>query len=188
MSAGFDDLLATLTPETAPLAMPGGGLAPEHVPWLTQAGVRQLHLDDQVRPGGSAKAYVDAGYVRSWRSLVDDLPVEGCPFDWSVAARIGSRELRGLPPAPSVDRLVVCHGDACAPNTVIGAAGRWVGHVDLGSLGVADRWADLAVASLSLGWNYGPGWEPEFFAAYGVDPDPERIAYYRALWDAEDEA
>ena len=33
----------------------------------------QLHLGDQVRPGGSAKAYVDAGYVRSWRSMVDDL-------------------------------------------------------------------------------------------------------------------
>jgi hypothetical protein len=25
-----------------------------------------------VRPGGSAKAYVDAEYVRSWRSMVDD--------------------------------------------------------------------------------------------------------------------
>jgi copper homeostasis protein len=74
MEAGFDDLLATVTPETAALVMPGGGLAPEHVPWLLQAGVRQLHLGDQVRPGGSAKAYVDAGYVRSWRSMVDDLP------------------------------------------------------------------------------------------------------------------
>ena len=53
--------------------MPGGGLAAEHVPWLLKAGVRQLHLGDQVRPGGSAKAYVDAGYVRSWRSMVDDV-------------------------------------------------------------------------------------------------------------------
>jgi copper homeostasis protein len=35
--------------------------------------VRQLHLGEQVRPGGSAKAYVDAEYVRSWRSMVDDL-------------------------------------------------------------------------------------------------------------------
>ena len=59
--------------ETAPLVMPGGGLAAEHVPWLLKAGVRQLHLGDQVRPGGSAKAYVDAGYVRSWRSMVDDV-------------------------------------------------------------------------------------------------------------------
>jgi copper homeostasis protein len=73
MSAGYDDLLATITPEIAPLAMPGGGLAAEHVPWLLRSGVRQLHLGDQVRPGGSAKAYVDAGYVRSWRSMVDDL-------------------------------------------------------------------------------------------------------------------
>jgi copper homeostasis protein len=73
LTAGFDDLLATVTPETAPLAMPGGGLTAEQVPWLVTAGVRQLHLGDQVRPGGSAKAYVDAGYVRSWRSMVDDL-------------------------------------------------------------------------------------------------------------------
>lgn len=77
MAAGFDDLVATITPEIAPLAMPGGGLAAEHVPWLLKAGVRQFHLGDQVRPGGSAKAYVDAGYVRSWRSMVDDLLADG---------------------------------------------------------------------------------------------------------------
>jgi copper homeostasis protein len=71
LSAGYDDLMATITPEIAPLVMPGGGLAAEQVPWLLQAGVRQLHLGDQVRPGGSAKAYVDAGYVRSWRTMVD---------------------------------------------------------------------------------------------------------------------
>jgi copper homeostasis protein len=71
MAAGYDDLLATITAENAGLLMPGGGLAAEQVPWLLQAGVRQLHLGDQVRPGGSKKAYVDAGYVRSWRSLVD---------------------------------------------------------------------------------------------------------------------
>lgn len=72
MAVGYDDLLASVTPETAPLVMPGGGLAAEHVPWLLQAGVRQLHLGDQARPGGSAKAYVDASYVRSWRTMVDD--------------------------------------------------------------------------------------------------------------------
>ena len=72
MAVGYDDLLASVTPEIAPVLMPGGGLAPEHVPWLLKAGVRQLHLGDQVRPGGSARAYVDATYVRSWRTLVDD--------------------------------------------------------------------------------------------------------------------
>jgi kanamycin kinase len=82
---------------------------------------------------------------------------------------------------------VVCHGDACAPNTLVDDDGRSCGHVDFGQLGVADRWADLAVATLSLGWNYpGRDWEAEFFNAYGVQPDPARIDYYRRLWQAFD--
>ena len=48
-----------------------GGLHADHVPWLARAGVRQFHLDDQVRPGGSRKAYVDEALVRSWRTLID---------------------------------------------------------------------------------------------------------------------
>ncbi len=74
MSVGYDDLLATAEsdPAVAAKLMPGGGLAAEHVPWLVRQGVRAFHGGRQVRPGGSAKAYVDAGYVRSWRSLLDD--------------------------------------------------------------------------------------------------------------------
>ena len=79
--------------------------------------------------------------------------------------------LSGIPP---VDRLVVCHGDACCPNTLLGPAWAcWLAHVDLGGLGTADRWADLAVATWSTAWNYGPGWEPVLLDAYGVEPDPE---------------
>jgi kanamycin kinase len=48
---------------------------------------------------------------------------------------------------------------------------------------VADRWADLAVATWSAEWNYGPGWEDHLLTAYGVAPDPDRIGYYRLLWD-----
>ena len=65
----------------------------------------------------------------------------------------------------------------------LGADGRWSGHVDLGLLGVGDRWADIAVATWSAEWNYGPGWEPLLLDAYGVQPDPERTRYYRLLWD-----
>jgi len=96
------------------------------------------------------------------RMLHDALPVADCPFDWSVEARVGRRvpiEQLGIPP---IDRLVVCHGDACSPNTIIARDGSPAGRVDLGSLGVADRWADLAVASMNLDYNYGPGWEDEF--------------------------
>jgi kanamycin kinase len=123
------------------------------------------------------------------RALHDALPVDECPFDWSPEHRLAGlkaqfEHLRDqLAEPPPVDRLVVCHGDPCAPNTLVGDDGRWVGHVDLGSLGVADRWADLAVATMSLGWNFGPGWERELYEAYGVEPDPERTAHYRLLWD-----
>ncbi|HET9974030.1 MAG TPA: phosphotransferase [Streptosporangiaceae bacterium] len=84
---------------------------------------------------------------------------------------------------PPDDRLVVCHGDSCAPNTLLTDDGRWSGHVDLGELGVAGRWADLAVATWSTTWNYGPGWETPLLHAYGVAPDPARTRYYRLLWD-----
>ncbi len=87
-----------------------------------------------------------------------------------------------LGPRPQVGEVVLVHGDACAPNTLIDAKGRFAATVDVGDLTVGDRWADLAVASMSLEWNYGPGWDATFYNAYGVEPDPARIAYFRALW------
>ncbi len=118
------------------------------------------------------------------RALHERLPVADCPFSWSVdARRAGQAGAAALQDAPDVDRLVVCHGDACVPNTMIGADGRWSAHVDLGSLGLADRWADLAVATWSTEWNYGPGWADALLDAYGVAADPERTDYYRRLWD-----
>ena len=104
------------------------------------------------------------------------------PADWASWA---TRPSPGLGARPPVDDPVLLHGDACAPNTLLDDEGRFAGHVDLGAAAVGDRWADLAVASMSPEWNYGPGWEATFFRAYGTEPDPERIAYYRALWDAE---
>jgi copper homeostasis protein len=73
MLEGYDDLLATAEadPAVAALLMPGGGLLAEHVPWLVRTGVRAFHVDEQTRPGGSRKAYVDAGLTRSWRLLLD---------------------------------------------------------------------------------------------------------------------
>jgi kanamycin kinase len=84
---------------------------------------------------------------------------------------------------PPIDRLVVCHGDSCAPNTLLGEDGRCVGHVDLGGLGVADRWADLPIATWSTQWNFGPGWEDRLLDAYGIKADEGRTRYYRLLWD-----
>ena len=71
---GIDDLTACATdPAVAGVLMAGGGLEPEHVPWLVRAGVRAFHVGSAVRPDQSwSKAYVDASFVRSWRLLIDD--------------------------------------------------------------------------------------------------------------------
>jgi copper homeostasis protein len=75
MDCGIDDLvaLASSDPRIASLAVAAGAARAEHVPWLVRAGIRRLHLGAAVRPGGSwTKAYVDTGFVRSWRLLLDD--------------------------------------------------------------------------------------------------------------------
>lgn len=124
---------------------------------------------------------------RGLRRLHDSLPISACPFSWSAAERVADARRRhgedaiGAP--PSVDRLVVCQGDPCAPNTLLHDNADLAGHVDLGRLGVADRWADLAVATWSTEWNYGAGWDGELLAGYGVVPDQLRTAYYRRLWE-----
>lgn len=70
---GLNELLERAKdPELANLIMAGGGLQPEHVPWLVRAGVRAFHIGAAARPGGSYKAYVDAELVESWRTLLDD--------------------------------------------------------------------------------------------------------------------
>ena len=73
LAHGYDDLLAgaSADPAVARLLLPSGGLVPEQVPWLARAGVWQFQVAEQVRRGGSAKAYVDAALVRSWRLLLD---------------------------------------------------------------------------------------------------------------------
>jgi kanamycin kinase len=126
---------------------------------------------------------------RGLRRLHDALPVAACPFrdpgvPWLTPEQRERPAVReALAALPPVDRLVVCHGDPCAPNTLLDVDGRPVGHVDLGQLGVADRWADLAVATWSTVWTWGPGWEGALLDGYGIAPDPVRTAAYRRLWD-----
>lgn len=165
------------------------------VPRVLEAGVGtdESWLVTAAMPGESAvsdrwKARPDvaaAAIGTGLRAMHDRLPVETCPYGWGIDERLGavSAEVREIFADPEPDRLVVCHGDACAPNTLIGDDGGWVGNVDLGSLGVADRWADLAVATRNLGLNFGPGLEPVLLAAYGVEPDPVRTEFYQRLWD-----
>ncbi|MDA3625617.1 aminoglycoside 3'-phosphotransferase [Saccharopolyspora sp. WRP15-2] len=178
--------------------------------WIVTHGLPgRTAVDDRwKRDPGTAVRAIGAGL----RALHDALPVADCPFDWSAEKRLEAvrsraaadridpadwhedlqhigtveRALGVLTDIPPADELVVCHGDACAPNTLVGDDGTCTGHVDLGALGVADRWADLAIATWSTQWNYGPGWEDPLLEAYGIAPDQERITYYRLLWELSD--
>ena len=183
--------------------------ADETAAWIVTAGLpgENAVIDRWKADPATAVAQIGLGL----RALHDALPVDACPFSWSVEDRlVATRQLAAmglLDPArwepehqrlgvdgaldvlsdpPPIDQPVVCHGDACSPNTLLTDDGHWSGHVDLGELGVADRWADLAVATMSTEWNYGAGWENALLDAYGVAPDPDRTSFYRLLWNLGD--
>jgi kanamycin kinase len=156
--------------------------------WLVTEGLRGRSAVDPRWVADPQTAVRAIG--RGLRELHEALPVDACPFDWSVAVRMANARARGirvpvaLEDAPPIDRLVVCHGDACAPNSLLDEHGAVTGHVDLGALGVGDRWADIATAALSCDWNYGPGWQDTLVQAYGLSPDADRMSFYQALWTA----
>lgn len=145
--------------------------------WLLTTGIQALpavHPRWQAEPETAVRAIASG-----LRQLHNTLPVDECPFQGSWA------EAEGVD-LPEPEKLVVCHGDPCVPNTLVHTDGGFAAYVDLGQLGVADRWADLAIATYSISWqiNFGRSYDDLFFATYGVEPDEERIAFYRNLWDA----
>lgn len=83
---------------------------------------------------------------------------------------------------PAVRDLVVCHGDACLGNFLFDPETlEWTGAIDVGHLGVADRYADLALttAQVEHRWSVDP---VDFLTSYGIDSgDGERLTFYRLL-------
>ncbi|HEX8802571.1 MAG TPA: aminoglycoside 3'-phosphotransferase [Acidimicrobiales bacterium] len=176
------------------------------VGWLVTSGLPGRPATD---PALGDPAAVVVALARGLRRFHRLAPVRPCPFDFRLPAAIDHvgrraeaglidpedhfaaehrhldldaalRELRRL--RPDGEDLVVCHGDHCPPNSLV-TDGRVTGYVDLGELGVADRWWDLAVATRAVTGTYGPGLEGLFLDAYGARPDPRRQAFYRLLYD-----
>lgn len=143
--------------------------------------------------------------LRELHSLTD------CPFERPLAEVIASAtdvvrrgavnpeylidEWRRLQPTELLDQVVaerpyiesllepvVCHGDACLPNVFFDPETLEVtGLIDLGRLGVADRYSDLALTTIQLHdeWSADPA---PFLEAYDVpDPDPRRLHFFRLL-------
>ena len=145
------------------------------------------------------------------------IPVADCPFERTVADNLTHAEMAimsgcfdpsdcepetfgpggfndpkalldwlkvNLPPR---DR-VVTHGDFCLPNLFTDGK-RFTGFIDVGNVGAADRWMDLALGWRSLKHNsdghYGkvyPKIDPDdLFRAAGVQKDEEKLRYYILL-------
>jgi streptomycin 3"-kinase len=84
--------------------------------------------------------------------------------------------------AAAVDDLVVCHGDACLPNVFFDPSTLEVtGLIDVGRLGIADRYSDLALTTIQIHHEWSADPLP-FLEAYGLpNPDHRRLEFYRLL-------
>lgn len=136
------------------------------------------------------------------------LSVEDCPFDRRLSSVIPEAlaadvdladlddERQGwdrerlvselLGQRPDQEDLVVCHGDLCLPNVLLDPVTfRVTGVIDTARLGVADRWMDLAITTRSLtsprNAQYGHWAADQYLTSYGIEPNPEKINYYRLL-------
>lgn len=181
----------------------------ERLAWLRAHGIPAAEVLD-CRPGllvtaelpgrSAAEEWPAAARGRIVDGLADlaralhALPAADCPYDRRLAVTVPEALATATGPdraelaatRPADEDPVVCHGDLCVPNVLFDPdTYALTGVVDVGRLGVADRWVDLAIATRSLtndlNPQYGPWAADRFLTRYGVSPDPARIAFYRLL-------
>lgn len=84
--------------------------------------------------------------------------------------------------------LVVTHGDFCCPNVLIDPASlTFTGVLDVGWLGVGDRYIDVATTVMTLGGDLNPQYGgaaavSRVLRRVGADPEDPRIADYLAFY------
>lgn len=141
--------------------------------------------------------------------MLHELDITDCPFDMKLSYKIPlaqarvraglvdeedlDEQRRGmhaddliqqlLERQPKTEDLVFTHGDYCLPNILINPSTMHLsGFIDLGRAGIADRYQDLALAARSLPRNFGPGWEPLLWEAYGLKAvDVDKVEFYQLL-------
>ncbi|WP_245567577.1 phosphotransferase [Nocardia vinacea] len=163
-----------------------------------------LVLADAGLPSLAAEPTESVGAVMgALLRFLHDIPVTECPFDGRLDVMLTQarrRVLEGLVDVddfdddnrgqtpeqihqrllaerPPDEDLVVAHGDF-TPSNVLGGGVL----IDVGGLGVADRYRDLALVERDLREDFGSDELSAFYAAYGLaEPDRRRLDYYRLL-------
>lgn len=142
------------------------------------AFLRSLHAipPAQCPFDSSPERRLDLAHARMQAGLVDIDDFDAAHEGWT--AQQVWNEMIALRPA-QLD-LVVTHGDYSLDNILLDD-GQVSGCIDLGRLGVADRYQDLAIA-----WNcldeFGPDLQARFITAYGLaELDEARLRFHLAL-------
>ena len=115
-----------------------------------------------------ARERIDAG-------LVEEDDFDGERQGWT-AGQVWDAMIALLPLAPDP---VVTHGDFSLDNLLL-EGGEVVGLIDLGRVGIADRWQDLAILWNCLG-EFDPTLRDVFLDAYGVKCDVGKLRFHLML-------
>ena len=164
-------------------ALPGADLSqqadrPVELVYALAAGLKSLHaLDPADCPfDHRLNAQLARGAANLVAGRVDQSDFDDARQGWTTQQVLDWL----LQHRPKNEDLVVTHGDASLPN-IMASDQAFAGFIDVGRLGVADRWQDLALACRSLIHNCGRQHVAPFLAAYGAEWDELRYRYYCTL-------
>ena len=138
-----------------------------------------------------------------------DVDISDCPFDVSIDYKLalvennvknnlihiedlkdetlkkfGSLEniIRFLKENKFNDEKCFSHGDTSLPN-IFALKDKFVGFIDVGECGIADKWFDLAICEKSIRRNYGEEYIQQFYNELNIVPDREKIDYYLLMME-----
>ncbi len=69
------------------------------------------------------------------------------------------------------------HGDTSLPNIFVDE-NKFIGFIDVGECGIADKWFDLAICEKSIIRNFGENYVNLFYEKLNIKPDRFKIDYY----------
>lgn len=138
-----------------------------------------------------------------------DVDINDCPFDVSINYKLavvennvnnnlihienlddeilkkyGSLEniINFLKDNKFTDEYCFSHGDVSLPN-IFASKEEFVGFIDVGECGIADKWFDLAICEKSIKRNYGEQYVSKFYDKLNIIPDRDKIDYYLLIME-----